>query len=188
MGIYNIENDIEKILIDEESLDKCVCRISNEIEKVYENSKNRIVLVCVLKGSLIFASELMKRIRLPIEIDFIHASSYGADTISCGNVSIKSGLSRQDITDCEILVVEDILDTGHTLSKLLAYLKERGALSVKLCTLLNKPSRRQVEVPVDFEGFSIPDEFVVGYGLDFNEKYRNLPYIGILKKEIYKNI
>jgi hypoxanthine phosphoribosyltransferase len=187
MNGININEDVEKVLISEEEIEKCLVRLASEIEQTYRNMTHKLVLVCVMKGSLVFVADLMRKINLPLEIDFISVSSYGCSTVTSGCVTVKCDLSRSDISDCNILVVEDILDTGNTLSWLLKHLKERGAHSVKLCTLLNKPERRTIEVPVDFEGFQIPDEFAIGYGLDYNEKYRNIPYIGVLKKEIYSN-
>ena len=180
------QNDLEKILITEQQIVSCVKRIAREIEQTYAGDTNRILMVGILKGSVAFLADLMKEVRLPLEMDFMKLSSYGRGTESAGQVTVKADLSNPNITDCDILVVEDILDTGNTLHWLLPHLRQRGARSVRVCALLNKPARRQVEVPLDFVGFDIPDEFVVGYGLDFNEKYRNMPCIGVLKPEIYQ--
>ncbi|MPM70618.1 Hypoxanthine phosphoribosyltransferase [bioreactor metagenome] len=141
--------------------------------------------VCILKGSLVFVADLIREIKLPLEVSFLRATSYGSGTVSSGVVEISLAIDEKDLIGADVLVVEDILDSGHTLSNILKYLAGKGAHSVSLCVLLNKPSRRKTEVTIDYEGKQIPDEFVVGYGLDYNEKYRNLPYIGVLKKELY---
>ena len=142
------------------------------------------VLISVLRGSFVFMADLTRKITLPCTVDFMSVSSYGAGTKSSGQVQITKDLS-DDIEGRDIIVVEDILDSGNTLSYLLEILKARKPASVKLCTLLDKPDRRVKDVHVDYSGFTIPDEFVVGYGLDYAEKYRNLPYIGILKPCVY---
>ena len=139
----------------------------------------------ILKGSVVFMAELMKQLRVHVEIDFMQVSSYGSGTTS-GNIKILLDLARDDIKECDILIVEDIIDSGKTLSYLVEYLKLRGAASVRTVTLLDKPSRRTVDFSPDFRGFEIPDYFVVGYGLDFDEKYRALPFIGVLKPELYE--
>ena len=137
-------------------------------------------VVCILKGASFFMCELAKRITVPVSLDFMSVSSYGSDTRSSGVVKIGKDLD-EPLTDRHVIVVEDIVDTGRTLSCLQEMLKNRGAADVKLCTLLDKPDRRVVDVKVDYTGFRIPDEFVVGYGLDYDQKYRNLPYIGVVK-------
>ena len=131
-------------------------------------------------------AELMKRIKLPVEIDFMKVSSYGSGTVSSKTVTIVLDIRRKDLESSDILIVEDIIDSGRTLSYLVEYLKLKGAASVKTCTLLDKPSRREVDFEPDFCGFEIPDEFVIGYGLDFDEKYRALPFVGVLKPELYE--
>lgn len=180
-----MNKDIEKILIDEKELDEIVSRIAGEIENDYKKSDKKLLLLCILKGSVVFTAELMKKINLPVEIDFMKVSSYGAGTVSQGKPNIILDLSRHDLSNLDIVVVEDIIDSGNTLSYLTEYLKLKGANSVKTVTLLDKKSRRVVQFDPDYVGKDIPDEFVVGFGLDYDEQYRNLPYIGILKREVY---
>lgn len=175
--------DIGKVLVTEDELKEIVARVAKEIDVAYADK--RLVLLAILKGSVVFMGDLMKAITIPVEIDFMKVSSYGAGTVSSGNINIHMDLQREDIHDCDILVIEDIIDSGRTLSYLVEYLKLKGAKSVKTCTLLDKPSRRVVDYQADFVGKIIPDEFVVGYGLDFDERYRALPYIGVLKPEVY---
>ncbi len=167
-----------EVLLSEEEVNKRIREIGEQISKDYAGKK--IHLVCVLKGASFFACELAKRITVPVSLDFMSVSSYGSDTTSSGVVRIMKDLD-ESITDRNVLVVEDIVDSGRTLSYLLEMLKQRGAADVKLCALLDKPERRVVDVKVDYIGFQIPDEFVVGYGLDYDQKYRNLPYIGKVK-------
>lgn len=176
--------DIGKILISEAELDAIVSRLAEQISKDYADNK-RLVLLCILKGSIVFMGDLMKKLTVPLEIDCMRVSSYGNGTTSGGNVNILLDFVRPDMDSCDILVVEDIIDSGRTLDYLVGYLKHKGARSVKTCTLLDKPSRRVVEFTPDYVGIEIPDEFVVGYGLDYAEKYRELPYVGILKPEVY---
>ena len=178
-----MNKDIKEVLISEEKIDKMVTRIAGEIDRDYQD-KN-LVLLCILKGSIVFMGDLMKKINIPTEIDCMKVSSYGAGTSSSGRVNIVLDLIRPDLNKCDILIVEDIIDSGRTLKYLTEYLLLKGAKSVKTCTLLDKPSRRVVEFTPDYVGCEIPDEFVVGYGLDYAEKYRALPYVGILKPEIY---
>ncbi len=180
------EADIAKILITEEEISKKVEEIARQIEEAYANSENNLVLLCILKGSVVFMAELMKRIKLPVEIDFMKVSSYGSGTESSKTISILLDIRRKDMEKSDILIVEDIIDSGRTLSYLIEYLYLKGAASVKTCTLLDKPSRRVVDLEPDFCGFIIPDEFVVGFGLDFDEKFRALPYIGVLSPECYE--
>ena len=168
------------VLLSEEEVDRRINEIGKQISKDYEG-KN-IHLICVLKGGVFFMCELAKRIEVPVSMDFMAISSYGADTKSSGVIKIVKDLD-ESITGKDVLVVEDIVDSGRTLSYLLAMLKERKPNSLKLCTLLDKPERRVIDVNVDYTGFQIPDEFVVGYGLDYAQKYRNLPYIGIVHLE-----
>lgn len=180
--------DIDRVLVSEEKLQEIVRRIAREIGDDYINNRDhakKLVLLCILKGSVVFMGELMKRIEVPVEIDFMKVSSYGTGTTSSGTVNIMLDLHRKDVADLDIIVVEDIIDSGRTLSYLVDYLKLKGAHSVKTCTLLDKPERREVEFHPDFVGCVIPDEFVVGYGLDYDEKYRALPYVGVLKPEVY---
>ena len=177
--------DFKTILVSEKELNEMCDKISEDIKKDYQGSNKKLVLICILKGSLMFTSELMKRIDLPLEIEFMKVSSYGSKTISSGVINIHLDIKRDDMEDVDFLIIEDIIDSGRTLSHLVRYLKERGANSVKTCTLLDKPERRTVDFTPDYCGKTIPDEFVVGFGLDYQEKYRNLPYIAILKPEVY---
>ena len=180
-----MHKDIESILVSEEQIDAITTRISQEINRDYANSEKKLVLICILKGSLMFASELMKKITLPMELEFMKVSSYGSQTVSSGIINIHLDIKRDDMADVDFLVIEDIIDSGKTLSHLVRYLTERGAASVKTCTLLDKPDRRTVDFVPDYCGQIIPDYFVVGFGLDYNENYRNLPYVGVLKPEVY---
>lgn len=184
--MYNIENDVKKVLISQEQIKEAVSRIAEKITQDHKDSEKQLLLVCILKGSLPFTSDLLKQIPIPCILEFMKVSSYGSGTVSTGQVKIKYDLSYETLEDYDVVVVEDIIDTGHTLANLLLHLKERHAHSVKLCALVDKPDRRLVDVKVDYCGYTIPDEFVIGYGLDYNEKYRNLPYIGVLKEEVYK--
>ncbi len=170
--------DIEKILVSEEQINELCDRIAKQIENDYKDAK-KLVLICILKGSLPFTAELMKRISLPIELEFMKVSSYGASTTSSGVINLHLDLHRDDLSDADFLVVEDIVDSGRTLSMLVEHLHKKGVRSVKTCTLLDKPSRREVDFTPDYVGKEVPDYFVVGYGLDFDEKYRTLPYVGI---------
>ena len=177
-----LEKDIQEVLFSEEQLDRRVREIAAQIEKDYEGKE--IMLIGVLRGSFVFMADLCRRIDLPCTLDFMSVSSYGKGTSSSGQVQITKDLSS-DISGQHIIVIEDILDSGNTLSYLLKLLEQRNPASIRLCTLLDKPERRVKEVKVDYSGFTIPDAFVVGYGLDYAEQYRNLPYIGILKPEVY---
>jgi hypoxanthine phosphoribosyltransferase len=176
--------DIESILVTEEQINKITTDIAKKINEDYKNSR-QLVLICILKGSLMFTCEIMKKLNLPVEIEFMKVSSYGSGTNSSGMINIHLDLKREDIGDADFIIVEDIIDSGRTLAHLVRYLEDRGAKSVKTCTLLDKPSRRVVDFVPDYRGMEIPDKFVVGFGLDYDEKYRNLPYVGILKPEIY---
>ena len=180
-----LHKDFERVLISSEEIDEIVTRLAAEIDRDYAGDDCRLVLLCILKGSVVFMGELMKRVTVPVEIDFMRVSSYGAGTSTTGNVNIILDLHRKDIDACDILIIEDIIDSGRTLSHLVKYLQLKGAKSVKTCTLLDKPSRREVPFSVDYIGKAIPDEFVVGYGLDYNERLRALPYVGVLKPEVY---
>ena len=180
-----MNHDIESVLVSQQELDEITTRIAAQITRDYESSDKPLVLICILKGSLMFTCDLAKKINLPMEIDFMKVSSYGAKTVSSGYINIHLDIKREDLSTANFLVIEDIVDSGRTLSHLVRYLAERGAASVKTCTLLDKPSRRQVEFTPDYSGKEIPDYFVVGYGLDYNERYRNLPYVGILSPSVY---
>lgn len=179
----DLHNDIEKILISETEIEAIVTDIAKKISEDYKDKK--LLLLCILKGSVVFMGDLMKHISIPVQIDFMKVSSYGTGTTS-GNLKIKLDLHRDDLDTTDILIIEDIIDSGKTLSALTKYLAERGAKSVRSCTLLDKPSRREVDFVPDYTGHEIPDEFVVGYGLDYNEDYRALPFVGILKREVYE--
>ncbi|MBP5383677.1 MAG: hypoxanthine phosphoribosyltransferase [Lachnospiraceae bacterium] len=168
------------VLLEEEKVDARIRELGAQISKDYEGRS--VHLVCVLKGATFFTCELAKRITVPVTLDFMSVSSYGNDTKSSGVVRIVKDLD-ESIRDKHVIVVEDIVDSGNTLSYLLTILNERGPASLALCTLLDKPERRRVDVAVDYTGFEIPDRFVVGYGLDYAQKYRNLPYIGVVELE-----
>ena len=180
-----MNNAIAKILVSEVELDATVSRLAAQIDADYKGSDKKLVLLCILKGSIVFMGDLMKKLTVPVEIDCMKVSSYGSGTTSSGSVKIHLDVTRPDLSDCDFLIIEDIIDSGYTLSYLTDYLKLRGARSVKTCALLDKPARRKVEFTPDYVGLQIPDEFVVGYGLDYDERVRALPYIGILKPEIY---
>ena len=180
-----MHKDIEKILVSEEQIDEAVTRLAAEIDRDYAGEDKHLVMLCILKGSIVFMGDLMKKLTVPVEIDCMKVSSYGAGTESSGRIHIALDLIRPDIDKCDILIIEDIVDSGNTLSYLVKYLGVKGAKSVRTCTLLDKPSRRKVDFVPDYCGFEIPDEFVVGYGLDYAERYRALPYVGVLKPEVY---
>ena len=177
-----LDKDVERVLFSEEELKNRVAEIAAQIDKDYAGKQP--LLVSVLRGSFVFMADLVRQIHVPCTVDFMAVSSYGAGTSSSGQVKIIKDLSEH-IEGKDLIVVEDILDSGNTLSYLLQLLQARKPASVRLCTLLDKPSRRVKEVEVSYCGFSIPDYFVVGYGLDYAEKYRNLPYIGVLKPSVY---
>lgn len=179
----SMHDDIKEVLVSEEQLNAKVAELGAQISRDYAG-KN-LLLVSILKGSVVFMADLMRAITIPCSIDFMVVSSYGgANTTSTGLVKIIKDLDA-DLTGREVLIVEDILDTGVTLSNLVPMLKMRNPNSVKICTILDKPTRRKADIHPDYEGYQVPDEFVVGYGLDYDEKYRNLPYVGVLKPEVY---
>lgn len=169
-----------EVLIKESDVDKRIAELGEEISKEFEGKE--LTLVCILKGAAFFACELAKRITIPVEIEFMRCSSYGNKTESSGDVKITQDLDAP-IRGKNIIVVEDIIDSGRTLASLFQVLNSRGPATLKLCSLLDKPDRRVTEVKVDYTGFEIPDVFVVGYGLDYAQKYRNLPYIGVVKPD-----
>jgi len=177
-----MDKDIQKILITEEEIKKRVRELAEDISKEYKEMFPH--LVCILKGATVFLTDLIREMNIYLSLDYLGISSYGASTKSSGIIKITKDLDHS-IEDRNVLIVEDIVDTGLTLTYLREILSARKPLSLKSCALLNKKIRRKIEVPVEYYGFEIPDEFVVGYGLDFNEKYRNLPYISVLKPEIY---
>ncbi|EEB36067.1 hypoxanthine phosphoribosyltransferase [Anaerococcus hydrogenalis DSM 7454] len=180
----DLEEIIDQVLIDEESLNKRIKKLANQVNEYYED-KNELVLVGILKGSIMFMAQLAKSIKINCTLEFMDVSSYEDGTESSGNVKIIKDLDT-DISGKEVLIVEDIIDTGRTLDALRHSLIKRGANSVKIITLLDKPERRVIEIKPDWSGFKIPNEFVVGYGLDYQQKYRNLPFIGVLKREVYE--
>ena len=187
MNSFNHDmSDYEKVLFTQEQIAEMCDRIAGEINREYKD-KN-VLIMCVLKGSCPFVCDLCKRLTMPVKIDYIRASSYGHATTTSGVVNITCDTSPDDLSDYHVIVVEDILDTGTTLMKLLEYMKAKNAKSVKLCALLNKYARNIAanNIKIDYEGSKIEDNFVVGYGLDFAESYRNLPFIAILKREVYE--
>lgn len=177
-----LEEAIERILLDKETIQARIRELGAEIAEAYRGQD--LLLISVLKGSIVFMADLIRAIDLPHEIDFMATSSYGAGTQSTGVVRILKDLNKS-ITGRNVLIVEDIIDSGHTLDYLVRILQERQPASLRIVTLLDKPERREVAIHVDWTGFSIPNDFVVGYGLDYNEIYRNLPYIGVLKPNVY---
>nr|WP_307990595.1 hypoxanthine phosphoribosyltransferase [uncultured Niameybacter sp.] len=178
-----MQNDIARVLVTEEELKVRVKELGDAITAEYEGKD--LLVVGILKGSSVFMSDLIRQIQIPLNIDFMIVSSYGNATESTGVVKIIKDI-EQSISDKHVLIVEDIIDSGLTLKYLTEMLKMRKPASIKLCTLLDKPSGRKVEVDVDYVGFEMPDEFIVGYGIDYAEGYRNLPYVGILKPEVYE--
>ena len=181
--MQGMDQDIDHILVSEEQLRQKVAELGAQISRDYEGRD--LLMVSILKGGAVFMADLMRTVTIPCAIDFMVVSSYGgANTESTGLVKIVKDLDA-DLSGKDVLIVEDILDTGIALSNLLPMLRLRNPSSVKLCTILSKPSRRKADIEPDYLGFEVPDEFVVGYGLDFDEKYRNLPYVGVLKPEIY---
>lgn len=174
---------IERVLVSEEEIKKTVTRLADQINKDYNGEE--LLVVVILKGSMIFAADLVKELTMPVTIDFMRASSYGSGTASSGFINIKQDLGT-DIFGKNVLIIEDIIDSGNTLHKLKELLRERNPKTIRICTLLDKPARRVTPVDVEYSGIAIPDEYVVGYGLDYNEILRNLPYVGVLKREIYE--
>ena len=183
---HNLEDDIAKILIDEQVLQSRILELAMEIEAHYRDVED-LLLICVLKGAFMFLADLSRALKRPHQLDFMGVSSYGAGTESSGAVQILLDL-KQDIGNQHVLIVEDIIDSGRTLDYMRRNLMARSPASLRIVTLLDKPERREVDVPVDYTGFDIPNEFVVGYGLDFAEIYRNLPYIAILKPEVFAHL
>ena len=179
-----MKDDIEKIVFDEAQIQERVKEMGESISRDYAHLQEGIFCIGILKGAAIFYTDLVRRISIPVQFDFMIASSYGSGTESSGTVRILKDLDY-DVEGQHVIIVEDIIDSGTTMHYLQDYIRLRKAASVKICSFLNKPSRRTVEVPIHYCGFEVPDEFLVGYGLDYAEKYRNLPYIGVLKPEIY---
>ena len=177
-----IDSDVEEILLTSEQVQARVAELGAQLATDYAGRDP--VLVSVLKGSIIFLADLVRAMPIPLSIDLMEVSSYGASTESSGQVRILKDLSTS-IAGREVLVVEDIIDTGLTLNYLLRYLHDKGPASIRICCLLDKPARRLAEIEIDYRGFTIPDRFVIGYGLDYGERYRNLPYIGVLRPSVY---
>lgn len=177
-------NDIMKVLLTEEQIQKRVVEIGEEITKKFEDSEP--IFIGVLKGSFIFMADLIRNVNIKCSMDFMAVSSYGSGTTTSGAVKINKDLN-EDISGRHIIIVEDILDSGVTLNYLCGYLQNRKPASITLVTLLDKPARRRTDIVADYVGFEVPDEFVVGYGLDYAEKYRNLPFVGVLKPEVYSD-
>lgn len=172
---------IKELLVTEEEIDQIVTRLGKEIDRDYAD-KN-LVIVCVLKGSVMFTIDLSKKLNTVCEMEFVRTYSYGNGTESSGEVQMKIDFDRPDMADCDILIIEDIVDSGNTLKFLVDHIKAKGARSVKTCAFLDKPSRRKVDINPDYVGKEIPDKFVFGYGLDLFEKYRDLPYVAVVSPE-----
>ena len=179
-----MDDDIAKVYFSEEQLRAKVAELGAQITEDYKDAGDDLYCVGILKGASVFYTDLVRAIKIPVRFDFMIASSYGSGTSTTGSVKILKDLDY-DIEGKHLIVIEDIIDSGTTMSYLLKYFQHRKPASVKLCALLSKPSRRTVGVPIDYCGYEVPDEFLVGYGLDYAERYRNLPYIGVLKPEIY---
>lgn len=179
-----MKDDIENIVFPEDRIQERVRELGEAISRDYAHVKEGVFCIGILKGAAVFYTDLVRRISIPVQFDFMIASSYGNGTASSGTVRILKDLDY-DVGGRHVIIVEDIIDSGTTMNYLREYIRLRKAASVKICAFLNKPSRRTVEVPIDYCGFDVPDEFLVGYGLDYAERYRNLPYIGVLKPEIY---
>ncbi len=182
----SMHNDVEKILVPSDEIQRRIAELGQEMSATYHDN-DLPLLVCILKGAFVFLADLIRHLQFRHEIDFMEISSYGKRTTSSGVVRILLDLAS-NIEGRHVVIVEDIVDTGRTLSYILRNFEARNPASVRVATLLNKPSRRELDVPVDFVGFEIPDEFVIGYGLDFAEQYRNLPYIGVLKPQVYAHV
>ena len=177
---------VEKVLVTEEEIAEIVSRVADEINRDYADVEGKLVIVSVLKGAVMFTTDLMKKLTVVHELECIKASSYGMGTESSGKIKMTLDFNRDDMAECNCLIVEDIVDSGNTLKFLVQHLKDKGAKSVKTCTLLDKPSRRKVDFEPDYKGKVIPDEFVFGYGLDLFEEYRNLPYVAVVNPEYVK--
>jgi hypoxanthine phosphoribosyltransferase len=185
-----INKDIDCVLIGEHEIDQIVSELADEFNKKYayvDGEINKLLVICVLKGAVMFMTDLVRKLTAPLTIEFMQVSSYGSSSTSSGKLIIKLDLpASYDLSEYDVLIVEDIIDSGNTLKQLTENLKERGARSVTTCVMLDKPSRRVIEYTPNYIGKKIPDVFVVGYGLDFDEKYRYLPYVGVLKPSAYE--
>jgi len=177
-----IHDDVEEVLLTDERIQARVAELGAQLATDYAGRDP--VLVSVLKGSIVFLADLVRQMEIPLSIDLMEVSSYGASTESSGQVRILKDLSMA-IDGRDVIVVEDIIDTGLTLNYLLRYLHDKGPASIRICCLLDKPARRLADITIDYRGFTIPDRFVIGYGLDYDERYRNLPYIGVLRPSVY---
>ena len=182
-----MHQDVKQILVSEEEIREITKALGQQITNDYKDSEKPLIVIVILKGSMPFASDLMRKIDLPLELEFMKVSSYGAGTKNSGEIKIHLDLMRENLEQYDLLIIEDIVDSGRTLSRLTQLLKNRNASSVKTCTLLDKPSRREVPFEPDYCGQVIEDEFVIGYGLDYDEKYRNLPFVGVLKRSVYEH-
>ena len=181
--LSSLTNDVAEILISEEAIQQRVAELGKRITLDFAGSE--VLMIAVLKGALLFLADLVRHVNLPVAMDFLAVSSYGAGTTSSGVVRILKDLD-EPIEGRNVMIVEDIVDSGRTLDYLLRMLRQRRPSTLHVCTLLDKRERREINVPIDYVGFEVPDEFVVGYGLDFAEYYRQLPFIGVLKPEIYQ--
>lgn len=174
---------VDHVLVSEDELKKIVSELASKIDADYSEEGKNLVLVGVLKGSVTFMTDIMRAIKTPAQIDFMRVSSYGNSTVASGNVNIILDLNRPDLPNEDIIIVEDIVDSGRTLKYLVSYLLHKGARSVRTVTLLDKPERREVDFVPEYVGKVIPNEFVIGYGLDYAEKYRTLPYVGVIRED-----
>lgn len=177
-----MNKDIKRVLLDKEEIAAAVKKVAGEVNAQFVDES--VLAIIILKGSMFFAADLLRELKMPVTVDFMKVSSYGKGSVSSGMVNLSLD-TEIDLTGLNVLIIEDIIDSGNTLAKVRMLLAQRGAKCVKICTLLDKPDRREVEIDADFTGRVIPNEFVVGYGLDFAEKYRNLPYIGVLDEAVY---
>ena len=178
---------VKYVLVPEEEIAEIVDRLANEINRDYSGDDKKLIVVSVLKGAMPFTVDLMKKLSVVCELECVKASSYGNFTESSGHIKMALDFNREDCHECDFLIVEDIVDSGNTLKFLVQHIKDKGARSVKTCTLLDKPSRRKVEFQPDYSGKIIPDEFVFGYGLDLFEKYRDLPYVAVVNLDLINN-
>lgn len=177
-----MNKDIKRVLLSREEIAAAVGKVAGEVNEYFGDEP--LLAIVILKGSMFFAADLLRELKMPVSVDFMKVSSYGKATASSGMVNLALD-TEADLTGLNVLIIEDIIDSGNTLSKVHKLLAQRGAKCVKICTLLDKPERRETEINADFTGCVIPNEFVVGYGLDFAEKYRQLPYIGVLDEKVY---
>ena len=179
-----MRDDIAKVLLSEEEIRERIAELGEQLSRDYENAEGDVVLLCILKGAVVFFADLARAMRIPMQMEFMGISSYGTEQKTSGIVRITKDLDMS-IMDKHVIIAEDIMDSGLTLTHLTRLLSSRNPASMKICCLLDKPERRECEITPDYCGFVIPNKFVVGYGLDYNERYRNLPYIGVLKPEVY---